>query len=204
MNGKRLIEKIRLRNILSFGDKGEEITLEPLNIIVGQNASGKSNLIEIFHLLQDAAFGHISERIKDNGGISQYLWRASNKFPIAEIGVFLSFKEIRKDLLFYGLKFKRNKQNFEIVEEEITPENKLFDDDFYYSNKNAVNNLVYRKELKSGKEEIIVREEPREKSDSTKSILGTLPETYNTFDVIYKIKKFYRTCLQFNGKSFLL
>jgi hypothetical protein len=33
MDGKRLIEKIRLRNILSFGDKGEEITLEPLNII---------------------------------------------------------------------------------------------------------------------------------------------------------------------------
>ena len=25
MDGKRLIEKIKLRNILSFGDKGEEI-----------------------------------------------------------------------------------------------------------------------------------------------------------------------------------
>jgi AAA15 family ATPase/GTPase len=41
MDGKRLIEKIRPQNILSFGDKGEEITLEPLNIIIGQNASGQ-------------------------------------------------------------------------------------------------------------------------------------------------------------------
>lgn len=37
MDGKRLIEKIKLRNIISFGDLGEEITLEPLNII-SQNA----------------------------------------------------------------------------------------------------------------------------------------------------------------------
>ena len=52
MDGKRLIEKIKLRNILSFGDKGEEIELQPLNIIIGQNASGKSNLVDVLKLLR--------------------------------------------------------------------------------------------------------------------------------------------------------
>ena len=55
MDGKRLIEKIKLRNILSFGDKGEEIELQPLNIIIGQNASGKSNLVDVIKLLRFTA-----------------------------------------------------------------------------------------------------------------------------------------------------
>jgi len=52
MDGKRLIEKIRLRNILSFGDLGEEIELQPLNVVIGQNASGKSNLVDVIKLLR--------------------------------------------------------------------------------------------------------------------------------------------------------
>jgi predicted ATPase len=103
MDGKRLIEKIRLRNILSFGDKGEEITLEPLNVIIGQNASGKSNLVEIFHLLNSAANNFIAQRIGNNGGINDYLWRGSYKFPLAEIGVYLNLEEVRQDTVLYEL-----------------------------------------------------------------------------------------------------
>ena len=81
MNGKRLIEKIRLRNILSFGDKGEEITLEPLNIIIGQNASGKSNLVDVIKLL--GAFPEnngLASFISKSGGVSEWLWKGKKTF----------------------------------------------------------------------------------------------------------------------------
>ena len=45
MEGKRFLRSIRLENILSFGP-GVEFPLEPLNVLIGANASGKSNLIE--------------------------------------------------------------------------------------------------------------------------------------------------------------
>jgi predicted ATPase len=94
MEGKRLIEKIRLRNILSFGDKGEEITLEPLNIIIGQNASGKSNLVDVIKLLgslpQDKGLVNF---ISKSGGISEWIWKGERENILAE---------------FYGKGFKIN------------------------------------------------------------------------------------------------
>jgi predicted ATPase len=88
MDGKRLIEKIRLRNILSFGDKGEEITLEPLNIIIGQNASGKSNLVDVIKLLrslpQDKGLANF---ISKNGGISEWIWKGKKEVDYAEVEV---------------------------------------------------------------------------------------------------------------------
>ena len=76
MDGKRLIEKIRLRNILSFGDKGEEITLEPLNIIIGQNASGKSNLVDVIKLLRSLTQEKgLINFISQNGGVGEWIWK---------------------------------------------------------------------------------------------------------------------------------
>jgi predicted ATPase len=46
MEGKRFIHKLRLKNLLSYGSEGGEIELQPLNVLIGPNASGKSNLIE--------------------------------------------------------------------------------------------------------------------------------------------------------------
>ena len=46
MEGKRLIQKLRLQNFLSYSSQGEEIELQPLNVLIGANGSGKSNLIE--------------------------------------------------------------------------------------------------------------------------------------------------------------
>ena len=43
---KKLIRSLRLTNFLSFGPGSQEIPLESLNVLVGANAAGKSNLIE--------------------------------------------------------------------------------------------------------------------------------------------------------------
>jgi len=45
VEGKKLLRTLQLQNLLSFGPESGEITLEPLNVLIGPNASGKSNLI---------------------------------------------------------------------------------------------------------------------------------------------------------------
>ena len=42
MEGKRFIRSLRVENFLSYGSEGEEIELQPLNVLIGANASGKS------------------------------------------------------------------------------------------------------------------------------------------------------------------
>ncbi|WP_414542964.1 AAA family ATPase [Nostoc sp. CCY0012] len=52
MEVKRFIHKIKLQNFLSYGSDGEEIELEPLNVLIGANICGKSNLIEALGILR--------------------------------------------------------------------------------------------------------------------------------------------------------
>ena len=54
MDGHRLIQSLKLRNLLSYGPEGVEIELLPLNVLIGPNASGKSNLVEAIGLLAAA------------------------------------------------------------------------------------------------------------------------------------------------------
>ena len=80
MEGRHLVEKIRLRNILSFGDKGEEIELLPLNIIIGQNASGKSNLVDVIKFLNSLPRDKgLVNFISRSGGISEWIWKGNKE-----------------------------------------------------------------------------------------------------------------------------
>ena len=60
MEGNRFIQTIRLNNILSFGPDTPPLSLEPLNVLIGPNASGKSNLIAALSLLAAAPSRHTS------------------------------------------------------------------------------------------------------------------------------------------------
>ncbi|HSK71117.1 MAG TPA: AAA family ATPase [Pyrinomonadaceae bacterium] len=117
MEGKRLIEKIRLRNILSFGDKGEEIQLEPLNIIIGQNASGKSNLVDVLKLLhaltQDKGLVNF---ISKSGGISEWIWKGEQNKGEAEVNILGFFYNVNTG---YKIKFKEDFFGIFITDEEI-------------------------------------------------------------------------------------
>jgi predicted ATPase len=118
MEGKRLIEKIRLRNILSFGDKGEEIELQPLNIIIGQNASGKSNLVDVIKLLRSLTQDRgLVNFISKNGGISEWLWKGNLEKKDAEIEILFSDAP---DTVNYSIVFGQYKQRLNLVSEKIT------------------------------------------------------------------------------------
>jgi predicted ATPase len=67
-----LLHSITLKNLLSFRDASLE--MEPLNVLIGPNACGKSNLIGAMSLLQ-AAPRDLMEPIRTGGGIREWAWK---------------------------------------------------------------------------------------------------------------------------------
>jgi len=65
-----LLHSITLTNLLSFNET--TLDLRPLNVLIGANASGKSNLISAIGLLK-AAPGDLYEVIARGGGVRQWI-----------------------------------------------------------------------------------------------------------------------------------
>lgn len=120
LGDKRFLRTIRLRNILSFGPATPELKLESLNVLVGANGSGKSNLIEAIGLLQ-AAPGNLLEPIQSGGGISEWLWKGSEKTSIAEIEATVFYPQGIMPLR-HRLDFTVIGQRSELVDEAIENE----------------------------------------------------------------------------------
>ncbi len=101
MKGKRFIHTLKLQNFFSFGNEGEEIELQPLNVIIGTNSSGKSNLIESIGVLK-ATPTDLLTPIRQGGGISELLWKGDNSVPIAQIEAIVEYP---KNMLRYRITF---------------------------------------------------------------------------------------------------
>ncbi len=86
MDGKRFLRSIELKNILSYGPEGVKLELEPLNVLIGANASGKSNLIQALRLLQ-AAPNDFAKPIRDGGGVDEWIWKGLGGSGSARLGV---------------------------------------------------------------------------------------------------------------------
>ena len=102
MEGKRTIGTIRLENILSFGPDTLPFRLEPLNVLIGPNASGKSNLIEAFSILAYLSTD-IQIPFRVGGGGREWLWKGSKESPTATLEVSVKLSSSR--LLRYRLSF---------------------------------------------------------------------------------------------------
>ena len=68
-----LIHKLKLSGFLSFGPRGIDLQMEPLNVLIGPNGSGKSNFLEALSLLKSAP-RDISESFRRDG-IREWLWK---------------------------------------------------------------------------------------------------------------------------------
>ena len=115
-----MINSIRLSNFLSFGNDSEEILLNPLNIVIGTNGSGKSNFLEAFDLLRCAP-SDITKPIREGGGVSDWLYKGDNKQSNAAIDVVVknSLPNPKYNELRYAIEFNAVGQQFEIVDEKI-------------------------------------------------------------------------------------
>ncbi|MYB77716.1 MAG: AAA family ATPase [Chloroflexi bacterium] len=147
MDGTRAIRSIQLQNILSYGPDTPEFELGPLNIIIGPNSSGKSNLIEALSIIA-AAPRDIQTPLREGGGIHEWTWKGVLKAPVATVQVSIEIPN-RALLLRYELSFHELSARFMLLEEIV--------DDAPSREPGEKPTSYYRYEV--GKTEINVREQ---------------------------------------------
>ena len=129
----RLIRRLKISGMLSFGPKGIDLELEPLNVLIGANGSGKSNFIEALALLQ-AAPRDLSAPIRRMGGISEWLWKGDDAPGTATIDATVSYPN--KDIpLRHVLEITERGERCQVVDERIEnaqPYPRCQDTRFYY------------------------------------------------------------------------
>jgi hypothetical protein len=108
------LQSIRLKNILSFKDA--KLPLESLNVLIGPNAAGKSNLIDVVGLLR-ATPEDLNGAILRGGGAPAWIRRGENGPP----GVGGIECELRLDsgTLEYALEFSSADRAFVIERESL-------------------------------------------------------------------------------------
>lgn len=114
MQGKRFLRSIGLKNLLSYGSEGVKLDLEPLNVLIGPNAAGKSNLIEAISLLA-ATPRDLLTPVRRGGGVLEWLWKGVDQ-PRAELDVGLTVRGVD---LQYKIAFSALASSFHLVHEEL-------------------------------------------------------------------------------------
>ncbi|MBC1239449.1 AAA family ATPase [Nostoc sp. 2RC] len=134
MEGKRFIHTLRLQNFLSYGSEGEEIELEPLNVLIGANTSGKSNLIEAIGILK-ATPTDLPAPFRQGGGVSEFLWKGGQENPVAKIEATLDYPQRPQNLRYQvSLTAIGQRRLLELVDEAIENERPYpgSDDVYFY------------------------------------------------------------------------
>jgi predicted ATPase len=112
------LQRLALNNVLSFKDSNVE--LRQLNVLIGPNAVGKSNLIEAISLLQATPTSLASEILR-GGGVRQWLWlRDRVASPIGSVECDVRLTSGRQlGQLAYRLEFSEDANGFVIVGEHL-------------------------------------------------------------------------------------
>ncbi len=120
MEGKRFIRTIQPRNILSYGPDTAPFELEPLNVLIGPNASGKSNLIDVLSILQAAPLD-LAQPIRRGGGTREWLWKGAEPLGPAYLNVTVEHPTGIMPLR-YRLSFTHLRSQFELWDEALENE----------------------------------------------------------------------------------
>lgn len=129
----RTLKTLRLDGFLSFAPGSEPIELEPLNVLIGPNGGGKSNLIEAVELLR-ATPTNVAECIRDGGGVSEWLWKGEDRVS-ASIEAVVDEGTLAGRPLRYRLEFTEATSRMEVLDEaveEVEPQPGESDVYFYY------------------------------------------------------------------------
>lgn len=74
--GQPVIQEITLRNFLSFGPETPPFEMKPLNVLIGPNASGKSNFLDALALCR-ALPTDIHRFLLSGGGLGEWCWKGN-------------------------------------------------------------------------------------------------------------------------------
>ena len=123
----QFIQRLRMGGLLSFPPDMDFFELQPLNVLIGPNASGKTNFIEVLELLR-ATPTDFAAAIRDGGGAAEWLWRGNDRQTPATIEV-----EIDPQPLKYRLSFTTIGHQVNIIDETIEdPTTQGVEPYFYY------------------------------------------------------------------------
>lgn len=118
------ITRLKLKNWRNFHEA--EISLTQTSYVIGPNASGKSNLLDVFCFLRDVckpAGGGLQKAVKDRGGITKLRCLHARRDP--EVKIEVSFSERMEDkspMWKYVLGFKsegKGAQRLLVSDEEV-------------------------------------------------------------------------------------
>ncbi|HEC19948.1 MAG TPA: DUF2813 domain-containing protein, partial [Gammaproteobacteria bacterium] len=115
---KGAIKSIRIRGFKSIREL-ESFEFKPLNIIIGANGAGKSNLIQVFRLLMAMAHRNLQAFILENGGADSFLHNGPKHTDAIEMEFeFSSLSDFSAGPNFYRFKLKPTVEETFLVEEE--------------------------------------------------------------------------------------
>jgi predicted ATPase len=115
-----LLKKLRIAGLLSFGPDGVDLPLRDLNVFIGSNGSGKSNLLEILGLLR-AAPRSLPDPVKELGGVKEWLWKGEGATGEGTLEVVVENPK-GKMALRHFLAIREHGGRFEVVDERIENE----------------------------------------------------------------------------------
>src|SRR6266542_3021577 len=85
----RTLEQLTVRNFKSIRD--QKLKLAPLNVFIGGNGSGKSNLVGVFHFLNRVVSGELQTYAGVAGGADSLLHFGRKRSP--SLAVELEFEQ---------------------------------------------------------------------------------------------------------------
>lgn len=111
------LSQLRLRNYRQFKDL--ELSLRPLNVLVGVNGVGKSTVLDALLLLAEASEGRLTKALTKRGGVDSLRRRHANAED--SIGLEISVEVGRDSPMLYHLDFGQSGSWFQIRKEWFSP-----------------------------------------------------------------------------------
>ncbi len=138
------LKSIKLGGFLSFPPNSPAIELTPLNVLIGPNGCGKSNVIEAVEVLR-ATPTSLASLVRAGGSAQEWIWKGepAAEQAVIEVGVERNQKRrpgLAYRLVFpelsYSLRFAAANLTLEVVEESIVAGSKRSskgpEKDFFY------------------------------------------------------------------------
>ncbi len=116
-----LLQQIQLRGLLSFADDSAPIALKPLNILIGPNGSGKTNILEGIALLAASAT-KLELPIRQGGGMATWMHRSLASGKLSDTGTLEALVQPRvqgASTICHRLTLQPVDSRFEVVDESI-------------------------------------------------------------------------------------
>jgi predicted ATPase len=127
-----LIRHLTPKNFLSFGPENPGIDLRALNVFIGPNGCGKSNLIEAVNLMRSAP-RELRDVTRKGGGVAEWIWKGGLK-GAASVDWVVSYPKGSISLR-HVVAFRSVSQSFFLDDERVENEDLMpwvDDGDFFY------------------------------------------------------------------------